>query len=274
MKYGIIAGNGRFPVLALETARKHGDEAVAFAIREEAGPEVERAASRCYWISLGDLSKLIDSCKREGITQIMMAGQVKHAKIFSAIRPDWRLFKLLATLPRKNTDSLIGAVQKVLSDEGIELVDSTLLLKPLLAPAGFITARRPDADEQRDIEYGQKIAHALASLDIGQSVAIADRACVALEAMEGTDAMLRRAAGIVEGKRLTLVKSSSRRRHLLFDVPVIGPGTIDTMIETGTTALAVDAGRTLMLDREELLVKANAARISIIGTEPMPQGAQ
>src|SRR5436305_2387858 len=168
MKYGIIAGNGRFPVLALETARKQGDEAVAFAIREEAGEEVETAAARCHWISLGELSKLIDLCKKEGVTQIMMAGQVKHAKIFSSIRPDWRLAKVLLTLGSKNTDSLIGAVQKVLSDEGIELVDSTLLLKALLAPLGAVTKRKPDSDERRDLDYGRKIAHALASLDLGQ----------------------------------------------------------------------------------------------------------
>jgi len=268
MKYGIIAGNGRFPVIALETARQQGDEAIAIAIKEEASKDVERAAARCYWVSLGELSRLIDICKSEGISQIMMAGQVKHAKIFSSIRPDWRLVKLLAGLLHKNTDSLIGAVAKVLEDEGIQLVDSTLLLKPLLAPAGAISKRRADADEQRDIDYGRKIAHALASLDLGQSVAIADRACVALEAMEGTDAMLRRAASLVEGKRLTLVKASSRRRHLLFDVPVIGPQTIETMIETKTTALAIDAGRTLLLDKEELLAKANAARIAILGMEP------
>ncbi|HTA42948.1 MAG TPA: UDP-2,3-diacylglucosamine diphosphatase LpxI [Bryobacteraceae bacterium] len=269
MKYGIIAGNGRFPVIALETARKQGDDAIAIAIKEEASPDVERVAERCYWVSLGELSRLIDICHSENISQIMMAGQVKHAKIFSSIRPDWRLVKLLASLVNKNTDSLIGAVSKVLADEGINLVDSTLLLKPLLAPEGTITKRKPDSDENRDIEYGRKIAHALASLDLGQSVAIADRACVALEAMEGTDAMLRRAASLVEGKRLILVKSSSRRRHLLFDVPVIGPLTIDVMVETHTTALAVDAGRTLMLDREEMLQKANAAKIAIAGMEPM-----
>jgi DUF1009 family protein len=268
VKYGIIAGNGRFPILALETARKQGDEAIAFAIREEAFPDVEQAASRCYWISLGDLSKLIETCHREGVTQIMMAGQVKHAKIFSAIRPDWRLAKLLLTLPGRNTDSLIGAVVKVLADEGIELLDSTLLLKPLLAKEGVLTKRKPASDEMRDIEYGRKIAHTLASLDLGQSVAIADRACVALEAMEGTDAMLRRAAGLVEGKRLTLVKASSRRGHLLFDVPVIGPGTIEVMKETGTTAAAIDAGRTLMLDRDEMLAKAGEAGISIIALAP------
>ena len=267
MKYGVIAGNGRFPVIALETARKQGDEAIAIAIKEEASADVERAAARCHWVSLGELSRLIEICKSEGITQIMMAGQVKHAKIFSSIRPDWRLIKLLAAMTEKNTDSLIGGVAKVLAGEGIHLVDSTLLLKPLLAPAGAITKRKPEKDEQRDIDYGRRIAQALSSLDIGQSVAIADRACVALEAMEGTDAMLRRAASLVEGKRLTLVKASSRRRHLLFDVPVIGPGTIDVMIETGTTALAVDAGRTLMLDKEELLNKAEKAGIAIQGAE-------
>ena len=268
MKYGIIAGNGRFPVIALETARKQGDEAIAIAIKEEASADVERVASKCYWVSLGELSKLIEICKSESITQIMMAGQVKHAKIFSSIRPDWRLVKLLAAMGDKNTDSLIGGIAKVLADEGIHLVDSTILLKPLLAPSGRISKRKPDSDEEKDIEYGRKIAHALASVDIGQSAAICGRACVALEAMEGTDAMLRRAASLVEGKRLTLVKASSRRRHLLFDVPVIGPGTIETMIETNTTALAVDAGRTLLLDRDELLAKAAAAKIAIIGMEP------
>jgi hypothetical protein len=271
MKYGVIAGNGRFPVIALETARRQGDEAIALAIKEEASADVERAAARCHWLSLGELSKLIDICKSEGITQIMMAGQVKHAKIFSSIRPDWRLVKLLAAMTEKNTDSLIGGVAKVLASEGIHLVDSTLLLKPLLAPPGAITKRKPDKEEQRDINYGRRIAHRLASLDLGQSVAIADGACVALEAMEGTDAMLRRAASLVEGKRLTLVKASSRRRHLLFDVPVIGPGTIDTMIETNTSALAVDAGRTLLLDRDELIGKANAARLAITGMEPQPE---
>jgi len=205
---------------------------------------------------------------RADATRGETSGQVKHAKIFSAIRPDWRLVKLLATLGSKNTDSLIGGVVKVLKDEGIELVDSTLLLKPLLAPAGVITKRKPTSEEMQDIEYGRRIAHTLASMDLGQSVAIADRACVALEAMEGTDAMLRRAAGLVEGKRLTLVKASSRRGHLLFDVPVIGTNTIDVMRETGTSVAAIDAGRTLLLDREELIAKANAAGIAILSTQP------
>src|SRR5580692_6656353 len=263
MKYGIIAGNGRFPVIALESARKQGDEAIAIAIREEASPDVERAAKRCHWVSLGELSRLIEICHEEGITEIMMAGQVKHAKIFSSIRADWRLLKVLATLAHKNTDSLIGGVIKVLADEGINLVDSTLLLKPLLAQAGAITKRKPDSDEKHDIEYGRKIAHALASLDLGQSVAVADRACVALEAMEGTDSMLRRAASLVEGKRLSLVKASARRRHLVLNVPAIGAAIVDVMMETNTSAVAVDAGRTLLMDRAEVIARADAEGIAM-----------
>jgi len=266
MAYGMIAGNGRFPVLALEAARRSGLEVVAIGIKEEASPEIEPLASRCHWISLGALSKLIDICHKEGITQVMMCGQVKHAKIFSSIVPDWRLVKLLASLDTKNTEGLIGGVSKVLADEGIELVDSTLLLKDLLAPEGVLTRRPPTGEETRDIEYGQRIASALSEHDIGQSVAVAERACVAVEAMEGTDAMLRRAAALVEGKPLRLVKGSRRRKHMLFDVPVIGPQTIAVMRETRTTALAVNAGRTLLIDRAELIAAANQAEITIIGS--------
>lgn len=267
-KYGMIAGNGRFPLLALETARKLGDEVVAIGIREEAPKEIEQLAARCYWISLGELSRLIEILKEEGITEVIMAGQVKHVSIFATIRPDWRLFKVLASLKQKNTDALIGGVAKVLADEGIHLADSTLLLKPLLAGSGALTRRKLSGDEERDIAYGRKIARALASVDVGQSVAICERACVAVEAMEGTDAMLRRAASLVNGRPLCLVKCSNRRGHLLFDVPVAGPGTIEVMKETGATALAVDAGRTLLLDREEMLRAANQADIAIVGYEP------
>jgi DUF1009 family protein len=265
MPYGLIAGNGRFPVLALEAAHKAGIEVVAIGIKEEAGPAVDAR----HWISLGQLSKLIEICKAEKITQIMMCGQVKHAKIFSSIVPDWRLVKLLASIETKNTEGLIGGVAKVLGDEGIELVDSTLLLKDLLAPEGILTRRSPDAEEMRDIEYGRKIAGALAALDIGQSVAIAERACVAVEAMEGTDAMLRRAASLVEGRPLRLVKASRRRRHMLFDVPVVGPLTIAVMSETNTTVLAIDAGNTLLIDREELIAKADARQIAVFASKPL-----
>ena len=265
MKYGLIAGNGRFPILALETARQAGDEVVVIAIKEEASPEIERLSETCHWVSLGELSRLISICHEAGVTQIMMCGQVKHAKIFSSIRPDWRLVKLLASLPRKNTSGLIGGVAKVLADEGIELTDSTRLLKPLLAGAGVLTRRKPTKDEESDMEYGRRIADALAMLDVGQSVAISDHACVALEAMEGTDDMLRRAARLVEGKALTLVKVATSRHHLLFDVPVAGPETIRAMRETGTTALGVDAGKTLLLDRVEMLQAADEAGITIVG---------
>ena len=267
MRYGLIAGNGRFPLLALENARKLGHEVVAIGIREEASREIEPLAARSYWVSLGELSRLVEILKSEGLTEVMMAGQVKHASIFSSIRPDWRLVKLLAALPRKNTDSLIGGVAKVLEDEGIHLADSTALLKPLLAATGVMTRRKPDKEQIADIEYGRTIAHALAHWDVGQSVAISNRACVAVEAMEGTDAMLRRAASLAGGKPLALVKVATRRRHLLFDVPVVGLDTITVMRETGTTALAVDAGRTLMLDLEEMIRRANEADITIVGYE-------
>ena len=265
---GLIAGNGRFPVLALQAARKAGLEVVVIGIKEEASKEIEPLAVRCHWISLGALSKLIDICHREGISRVMMCGQVKHAKIFSSIVPDWRLVKLLASVHTKNTDGLIGAVVKVLADERIELVDSTLLLKDLLAPEGVLTRRRPSDNELKDLQYGRRLAAALSAHDIGQSVAIAERACVAVEAMEGTDAMLRRAASLVEGKPLCLVKGSRRRKHLLYDVPVVGAETVRVMRETGTTALAIDAGRTLLLDREEFLRLADAGDLAIAAYVP------
>jgi hypothetical protein len=265
MRYAVIAGNGRFPVLVLEEAAKLGHEAVVIGIREEASREVETFGVRCHWISLGELSGLIDILKKEGIRDLIFAGQVKHAQIFSSIRPDWRLIKLLMSLKEKNTDALIGGVVKVLEDEGIRVMDSTLLLKPLLAAEGPLTKRRPASEEDKDIAYGRRVANALAGFDVGQSVAISDRACVAVEAMEGTDAMLRRAAGLVNGKPLRLVKVSRRRKHLLFDVPVAGPGTIAAMRETGTTVLAIDAGRTLLLDREEMIQAADRCGVAVVG---------
>jgi hypothetical protein len=235
------------------------------AIQEEASREVETLAPRCHWISLGQLSKLIEILKQEGITEVVMAGQVKHAKIFSSIRPDWRLVKLLASLPSKNTDGLIGGVIRILEAEGIHLRDSTALLQPLLATEGAMTRRKPGKEEETDIQYGNRVANALSGFDVGQSVAICERACVALEAMEGTDAMLRRAAGLVNGRRLSLVKAARRREHLLFDVPVVGYSTIPVMRETGTTVLAVEAARTLMLDKEQMIQAANEAGIAIVG---------
>src|SRR5579864_1810183 len=267
MRYGLIAGNGRFPLLALESAQRLGHDVTVVAIQEEASREVESLAPRCHWISLGQLSKLIEILQEEGITEVVMAGQVKHAKIFSSIRPDWRLAKLLMSLPSKNTDGLIGGVVRMLEEEGIHLRDSTALLKPMLADADAMTKRKPDKEETNDIEYGLRVANALAGFDVGQSVAICERACVAVEAMEGTDAMLRRAASLVNGRRMALVKAARRREHLLFDVPVVGLSTIPVMQETGASVLAVEAGRTLMLDKEQMIAAANEAGIAIVGTE-------
>lgn len=268
-RYALIAGNGRFPMLALDTARKLGHQVVAIGIKEEASPEIEKLAAKCYWISIAQLSKLIEILKDECITEVMMTGQVKHVNIFSSLRPDWRLFKLLGSLKQKNTAALISGVAKVLENEGIHLVDSTALLKPLLAGVGVLTRRKPTDDEEKDARYGRRIANALAEVDVGQSVAISERACVAIEAMEGTDAMLRRAASLVNGNPLRLIKVARGRKHLLFDVPVAGLNTIAVMKETGTTMLAVDAGRTLLLDKDDLLSEADREGLCIVGYEPV-----
>jgi DUF1009 family protein len=267
-RYGLIAGNGRFPLLALGTAQSLGHQIVVIAIEGEATKEIENYGAPVHWITIAQLGKLIDILKREGVREVMMTGQVKHASIFSSLKPDWRLFKLLTSLKEKNTSALIGGVQKILRDEGIELADSTKLLKPLLAEEGVLTKRKPNRDEEVDIAYGRRVAHILASVDIGQSVAISEKACVAAEAMEGTDAMLRRAASLTGGKPLRLVKVSRGRAHMLFDVPVAGPTTIETMIETGTTVMAIDAGRTLLLDRYEMLERANQSGVCIVGCPP------
>ena len=268
MKYALIAGNGRFPLLVLEAARGAGREMVVVAVKEEAEPEIEKLTSRCHWISLGELSRLIEILKQEGVTHAVMAGQIKHAQIFSSIRPDWRLVKLLASLEIKNTDALLGAVAGVLAEEGVKLVDSTAFLEPFLAPEGQITARAFEEREAADVAYGHQIARALAAFDISQSVVICDRACIAVEAMEGTDAAVLRAAQYSNGRPLTVVKVSKPNQDMRFDVPVIGPRTIAAMQQADATALAVDAGRTLLLDREELLARANAAKIAIVGYRP------
>jgi len=261
--WGLIAGNGRFPFLVLEGARSQGIEMAVIALKEEASPELEKIAKRLHWVSLGELSKAIELMQGEGVKQAVMAGQVKHNKIFSAIRPDWKLAKLLFALPRKNTDSLIGAVAKVLEEEGIHLVDSTMFLKPLLPDAGVLTRRAPSAQEAADIEYGLGIARHIAAKDIGQTVVVADSACVAVEAMEGTDETIVRAARFANGRPLVVVKVSKPRQDMRFDVPVVGLPTVESMKMAGATALAIDANRTLLFDREKLIAMANDAGIAI-----------
>jgi len=261
--WGLIAGNGTFPFLVLEGARSQGIEMAVIALKEEASPELEKAAKRLHWVSLGELSKAISLMHQEGVNRAVMAGQVKHNKIFSSIRPDWKLAKLLFALPRKNTDSLIGAVAKVLEEEGIQLIDSTLFLKPLLPQAGVLTGRAPDARESTDIAYGLKVARHIAAMDIGQTVVVSDRACVAVEAMEGTDETITRAARFAEGKPLVVVKVSKPNQDMRFDVPVVGVPTVEAMKKAGATALSIDAGRTLLFDRVKLLELADASGIAI-----------
>lgn len=261
--WGLIAGNGDFPFLVLEGARSRGIEMAVIAIREEASPNLERAAKRLHWVSLGELSRAIELLHREGVKRAVMAGQVKHNKIFSSIRPDWRLAKLLFSLNTKTTDALIGAVARVLEDEGIELVNSTEFLGSLLPQTGILTKRAPDESERADIEYGRHIAQQIAGLDLGQTVVIRDRACVAIEAMEGTDETIERAGRIAGGQRLVVVKVSKPKQDMRFDVPVVGRKTIDVMAQANATALAIDAGRTLLFERDDLIRAANEAGIAI-----------
>ncbi len=262
-RYGLIAGNGRFPFLVLEAARGRGVPMVVAAIREEADATLAPLAASFHWIGLGELSKLIELFKKEGVTHAVMAGQVKHSQIFSSLRPDWRLLKVLMALKQKNTDSLIGAVAKVLAEEGITLTDSTAFLKNFMAPAGLLTRRALSESERADIEYGRRVARQLAAIDIGQSVVICECACVAVEAMEGTDAIIARAAALSQGRPLTVVKVAKPAQDMRFDVPNVGPGTILAMKAAGATALALDADRTLLLDRDEMLRLADEAGIAI-----------
>jgi DUF1009 family protein len=266
--WGLIAGNGRFPFLVLEGARSQGIDMAVIAIKEEADPELAKQAQRLHWVSLGELSKTIDLLHQEGVGRAVMAGQVKHNKIFSSIRPDWKLAKLLFSLPRKSTDALIGAVAKVLEDEGIHLVDSTLFLKPLVPDAGVLTRRAPSEHEAADIAYGLGVARQIAGMDIGQTVVISDQACVAVEAMEGTDETIARAARIASGKPLVVVKVSKPKQDMRFDVPVVGLPTIATMKAAGATALAVDAQRTLFFDRAALISAAEETGITIQAVPP------
>ncbi len=271
--WGLIAGNGDFPLLVLEGARRRGVDMAVIAIREEASPALEQASSRFHWVSLGELGRAIELLHREGVTRAVMAGQVKHRQIFSDIPPDGRMAPLLERLATRNTDALIGAVAAILAAEGIELVNSTLFLEPLLPAAGVLTRRAPDEKEAANIGYGRQIARQIAGLDLGQTVVISERACVAIEAMEGTDETIERAARISGGRPLTVVKVSKPRQDMRFDVPVVGPRTIEVMRGAGATALAIDAGRTLIFDRERVLELADAGSISIEAAQPENDGS-
>jgi UDP-2,3-diacylglucosamine hydrolase len=273
-KLGLIAGNGRFPFLVLDAARAQGFDVVVTAIKEETFSEIEsHGAAAVHWLSLGELSRLIDTFKNEGVSRAVMAGQVKHKQIFSSIRPDWRLAKLLLNLRTRNTDALLGAIAKVLADEGITLENSTALLEPLLAKPGVLTRRSPNEQEIRNIEYGRSVARHLAQYDIGQTVVVAENACVAVEAMEGTDATIERAGRIMASfdadtstlsRALTVIKIAKPNQDMRFDVPVIGVKTVEVMRSAGASCLAIDTGKCLLLDGEAIITAADAGEIAIV----------
>jgi len=269
MRLGLIAGNGRFPFLVLDAARAQGHEVTVVAVKEEAFPELADAAARepkaaLHWVSLGHLGTCIRILKDAGATRAVMAGQVKHVKIFSGIVPDLTLLSVLTKLRARNTDALISAVAEVLRDHGIELIDSTSLLAPLMAREGTLTRRAPSPEEQADLAFGYRMADAIAGLDIGQSIAVRDKSVVAVEAMEGTDRMIRR-AGELAGGGVRIVKVAKPNQDMRFDVPVVGAATIAVMKAAGATTLSVDAARTLFVDGQAVIEAADAAGIAIVG---------
>lgn len=261
-RLAVIAGNGRFPFLVLEAAKDQGLDPIVFAIKEEASPDLAREAGTVHWLSLGEAAKLFELLDAERVGRVTLAGQVKHVQLYSSIRPDEVMKDTLDSLERRNTDALIGVFVQMMEARGIQVVDSTLFLTPLLPEAGVLTARAPDAAESADIEYGHEIARQIAALDIGQTVVVAGRACVAVEAMEGTDATIERAARLGNGRRLTVVKVS--KTDMRFDVPVIGLATIKVMDQANARALAIDAGRTLLFDRQHLIAESNRCGIAIV----------
>jgi hypothetical protein len=272
-KYGLIAGNGRFPFLVVQSAREQGIDLVVAAIKEEAFPEIETCGYPVHWLGLGELGKLIRLFQKTNVRKAIMAGQVKHVQIFGSSFPDLTMIRMLAGLKQKNTDALIGGVARVLEESGISLVDSTLLLKPYLAVQGTLTRRGLNSAERSDVDYGRPIAHRIASMDLGQTIVVRDRAVVAVEAMEGTDAVISRAGELVHKKNLTVIKVSKPKQDMRFDIPVIGISTLETMIASGATALVIDAGRTLVFDRNQFIEKADAQNIAVVALEPLADAA-
>jgi UDP-2,3-diacylglucosamine hydrolase len=268
MKYGLIAGNGKFPFLVLEGARRAGVSLAVAAIKEETDPSIERVAESLTWVGIGQLGKMIRFFKREGVERAIMAGQVRHVQIFSGALPDVRMLRMLISLPRRNTDALIGGVADELAREGIELIDSTFFIKDSLPAEGVLTKRAPSERERGDIEYGLEVAREIARLDLGQTIVVRARACVAVEAMEGTDACIRRAGSLARG-RLAVVKVAKPNQDMRFDVPVVGVPTVEAMVEAGATCLCVTAGKTLIFDRAEMLALAERHRISVIAAPPV-----
>jgi DUF1009 family protein len=267
-RYALIAGKGQFPLLVLQEARRQGVDMVVLALREETFPEIEQLGAPVHWISLGELQKALGILRQEAVRKVVLAGQVKHTQIFSDIPPDPVLAQLLALLPKKNTDALIGTIAQALEGLGIEVVDSTLFLQPLLPAPGPLSERLPDEEESADIAYGRRIGREIARLDLGQTVVVSQRACVAIEAMEGTDATIERAGRLANGRRLTVVKVSKPQQDMRFDVPVVGLKTLEVMKQANATALALDAGRTLIFDREEFARRVKAYNLAVVALAP------
>ena len=273
MQFGLIAGNGRFPFLVLEAARSLGHDMTVVAIREETDPKLEALAASdghtLHWVSLGQLGRCLAILKDAGVRRALMAGQVKHNKLFGGALPDLTLLSVLRRLRSRNTDALISAIADVMGEHGVELVDSTAFLQPLLARAGTLTARAPDGEEASDLEFGYGVADAVAGLDIGQTIVVKERAVVAVEAMEGTDEVIRR-AGRIAGPGTRVVKVAKPEQDMRFDVPVVGLPTIETMREAGASTLSIDAGRTLVLDGDAVFRAAGEAGIAVVG-RPAPE---
>ena len=263
MKYGLIAGNGAFPFLVVEGAKRQGASLVVAAIKEETDKNIETVAEKVVWVGIGQLGKMISFFKNEDVEKVIMAGQVKHIQIFSGAFPDWRMAKMLYNLPKRNTDSLIGGIADELAKDNIELIDSTYFIKDRLAQTGVLSKRQPDETERGNIEYGLNIANEIARLDLGQTIVVRAKACVAVEAMEGTDAVIRRAGELAKGK-LTVVKVAKPNQDMRFDVPVVGTPTIETMIKSGATCLCLTADKTLIFDKEEMLNLANRNKIAVV----------
>lgn len=271
MKYGLIAGNGDFPFLVLEGAQAAGEPLAVAAIKEETDKRIEELTDTLTWVGIGQLGKMISFFKDAGVEKVIMAGQVKHVQLFSGAVPDVRMLKMLWNLPRRNTDSLIGGIAAELEKDGIELIDSTFFLQDHLAPAGVLTKRKPNDIELENIEYGLHIASEIARLDLGQTIVVRAKACVAIEAMEGTDATIARAGQLAKGK-LTVVKVAKPNQDMRFDVPVVGPPTIKTMAEAGATCLSVTAGKTLIIGRDEMLETADEFKIAVVGSAETKSG--
>lgn len=271
-KFGLIAGNGQFPIVILQSAREQDLDVVVAAIKEEAFAEIESCGYAVHWLGLGELGKLIRLFQASGVRKAIMAGQVKHVQIFGSSFPDLTMIRMLAGLKHKNTDSLIGGVARVLEESGISLVDSTTLLRPHLVSPGVMTRRGLNPSEQADVDFGRPIAQKIAAMDIGQTIVVRDRAVVAVEAMEGTDAVIGRAGKLVHKKNLTVIKVSKPRQDMRFDIPVVGLATVENMIASGATALVIDAQRTIVFDREKLVEAANHHDIAVIALPPQENG--